>query len=143
MFRVPPNCIFEVDDFESDWTYKRPFDYIHARELEGCIANEDLFFQRAFQHLAPDGWFEIQASYAKLASDDDSRRRAPNAMLWEKNIAEGFNDFGKSLQSAVTWKEKLIKAGFVDVQQDVRKVCAVFARHHTECRMQASTSANV
>lgn len=122
--RVPPNCTFEVDDFEDEWLYKKPFDYIHSRELEGCIANEDLFFQRAFEHLVPGGWFETQTCYVHLASDDDSRQRAPSVILWESNLIEGFNRFGKSLQSVATWKEKLTKAGFVDVHQEVRKVCA-------------------
>lgn len=81
--------MFEIDDYESDWPYRKPFDYIHARELMGCIANEDLFIQRAFEHLAPGGWFEAQATYCYFASDDDSRRKAPNALLWEKNIVDG------------------------------------------------------
>ena len=125
MIRVPPNCIFEVDDFEADWMYKKPFDYIHGRELQGCIANVDLFIQRAFRHLAPGGWFEFQSAHPYFASDDDSRERAPSTVLWESNIVDGFNKFGKSVQLTDTWKERLIKAGFVDVQQDVRKVCAV------------------
>ena len=114
--------------------YQRPFDYIHARELEGCIADEDLFFQRAFKNLAPGGWFEIKASSSYFASDDDSRQRAHNTVLWEKKLAEGFSKFGKSLRSMVSWKDKLIKAGFVDVQQDVRKVCAIIRAH---CKWKA------
>ncbi|KAH8661723.1 hypothetical protein BGZ61DRAFT_368615, partial [Ilyonectria robusta] len=54
-----PNYTFEVDDFESEWLYRTPFDFIHARELEGCITNDDKLFQRAFQHLVPGGYIEL------------------------------------------------------------------------------------
>jgi hypothetical protein len=31
--RIPPNCKFYVDDFESEWEYRldEHFDYIHSR----------------------------------------------------------------------------------------------------------------
>lgn len=93
--------------------------------MEGCITNEDLLFQRAFEHLVPGGWLEVQAGYCYLASDDDFRERAPNALLLERSLVEGFNVFGMSMESMITWKEKLAKAAFVDIQQDVRKVCTL------------------
>ncbi|KAL1982645.1 hypothetical protein VTN96DRAFT_1015 [Rasamsonia emersonii] len=52
---VPPNCVFEIDDFETPWLYRADFDFIHGRELEGCIANEDQLFSRAFEYLKPGG----------------------------------------------------------------------------------------
>lgn len=119
-----------MDDFEDEWLYQKPFDYIHARELEGCIANEGVFFQRAFRHLVPGGWFEAQIFYGYFASDDDSRQRAPNVLLWEKSVIDGFNRFGKPINSVTTWKEKLAKAGFVDVHQEVLKVCAIYHSLH-------------
>ncbi|RSL77872.1 hypothetical protein CEP52_017679 [Fusarium oligoseptatum] len=33
---TPPNCLFETE-----WQYSGPFDFIHGRELEGCIADDD------------------------------------------------------------------------------------------------------
>lgn len=33
-FRVPPNCHFEVDDVEREWTWQEDsFDFIYARDL--------------------------------------------------------------------------------------------------------------
>ncbi|RSL95097.1 hypothetical protein CDV31_014047 [Fusarium ambrosium] len=119
---TPPNCIFEVDDFEDEWVYKTPFDFIHGRELEGCIGNEDQLFRRAFQHLAPGGYIEFQAAYTRWLSDDGTAEKAKNAQSWLKTLLEGTAKFGKSLECAVNWKEKLEAAGFIDVQQDIRKL---------------------
>ncbi|RSL59567.1 hypothetical protein CEP54_007261 [Fusarium duplospermum] len=119
---TPPNCIFEVDDFEDEWVYKTPFDFIHGRELEGCIGNEDQLFRRCFQHLAPGGHIEFQAAYTRWLSDDGTAEKATNAQSWLKTLLEGTAKFGKSLECAVNWKEKIEAAGFVDVQQEIRKL---------------------
>jgi len=34
---TPPNCAFEIDDFEAEWPFGIPFDYIHGRELAGSV----------------------------------------------------------------------------------------------------------
>src|ERR1700759_2500089 len=37
---VPPNCQFQVDDAEEQWTFqKNSFDYIHLRDLYHAIRN--------------------------------------------------------------------------------------------------------
>ncbi|KAE8148337.1 S-adenosyl-L-methionine-dependent methyltransferase [Aspergillus avenaceus] len=119
---VPPTCSFEIDDFESDWLYNRPFDFIHARELEGCIGNDEKFFQQAFKHLAPGGYFEIQAVTSPFLSDDNTLEQAEAAQLWMKNLVEGLRKFGKPIDNVGTWKDKLKKVGFVDVHQEIRKM---------------------
>ena len=41
---VPPNCHFEIDDVSLDWTFpSNHFDFIHIRELFGCIPDWDFF----------------------------------------------------------------------------------------------------
>jgi hypothetical protein len=120
--RTPPNCVFEVDDFESDWLYRKPFDYIHARELEGCIPDNDRLYEEAFKHVTPGGWFELQGVYAKFVSDDGTAEKATDANRWMKLLVEGGAKFGKSIDCASLWKEKLEKAGFVDIHEEVLKV---------------------
>lgn len=120
--RTPPNCVFEVDDFEAEWLYHAPFDFIHARELEGCISDDERFFQQALQHLTPGGCIEMQAVAAPFLSDDGTAEKAVNAQLWLKTLCEGSAQFGKPIDCATSWKAKLIAAGFVDVQEEVRKV---------------------
>ncbi|KAF4459994.1 demethylmenaquinone methyltransferase [Fusarium albosuccineum] len=119
---VPPNCIFEVDDFESDWPFEEPFDFIHARELEGCIRDDDRLFRQAFQHLTPGGYIELQAAYTRFVSDDDTGEKAENAHAWLQTLIDGLAQFGTPLDCAINWKQKLEAAGFIDVQQEVRKI---------------------
>ncbi|KAF4958037.1 hypothetical protein FSARC_11123 [Fusarium sarcochroum] len=119
---TPPNCVFEVDDFEADWLYHNPFDFIHARELEGCISKDDRFFEQALQHLKPGGYIEMQAVDATFWSDDGTDEKAVNAQLWLKTLIEGSAKFGKPLDVAPSWKAKLEAAGFVDIQEEIRKV---------------------
>ncbi|RKK65352.1 hypothetical protein BFJ69_g16355 [Fusarium oxysporum] len=119
---TPPNCTFEVDDFEAEWLYSKPFDFIHSRELEGCISEEDALFRRAFQHLKPGGYIEFQAAYPRWLSDDGTAEKAENAQSWLKTLIDGSAKFGKSLEGAIGWKEKLEKAGFVDVKQEIFKI---------------------
>ncbi|QPC59697.1 hypothetical protein HYE67_001928 [Fusarium culmorum] len=119
---TPTNCVFEVDDFEDPWVYKRPFDYIHARELEGCIANEDQFFERAFQNLSSGGYLEMQGQRAYFMSDDESIKKAVNAEVWAVALRESSIKFGKPIDCVTGWKDKMVKAGFVDVHQEIRKV---------------------
>ncbi|CAG9953140.1 unnamed protein product [Clonostachys rosea f. rosea IK726] len=119
---TPPNCFFEVDDYEAEWLYSKPFDFIHARELEGCIGDDDQLFRRAFEHLAPGGYIEFQAADPNWMSDDGTADKAENANSWLKTLVEGSAKFGKSLEIAVDWKEKMEKAGFVDIKQEILKV---------------------
>ncbi|KAH6953009.1 S-adenosyl-L-methionine-dependent methyltransferase [Fusarium avenaceum] len=119
---MPSNCIFEVDDFEADWLYHTPFDFIHARELQGCISNDDRFFKQALKHLTPGGYFEIQGVAAPFLSDDGTAEKAVNAQLWLNTLCEGAAKFGKPLDSAPSWKSKMEAAGFVDIHEEVRKI---------------------
>ncbi|RSL49825.1 hypothetical protein CEP54_012244 [Fusarium duplospermum] len=119
---TPPNCSFEVDDFEAEWLYSKPFDFIHSRELEGCIGDEDALFRRALQHLKPGGYIEFQAAFPRCLSDDGTAEKAENTQSWLKTLIDGSAKFGKSLEGAIGWKEKLEKAGFVDVKQEIFKI---------------------
>jgi len=121
--RVPPNCVFEIDDYESDWAYKNKFDYIHGRELIGCIGDEDRLFRQAFEHLKPGGYFELQSVESYFGSDDGTHEKAEFCQMWLHNLREAGDKFGKSFRNVPRWKEMMEKAGFVDVQDVVFKVC--------------------
>jgi hypothetical protein len=69
----------------------------------------------------------MQGIYAQFKSDDGTLEKAQDAQLWMKNICEGAAKFGKPLDTAPGWKDKLIEAGFVDVQQEIRKVGSALA----------------
>ncbi|KAE8353143.1 S-adenosyl-L-methionine-dependent methyltransferase [Aspergillus coremiiformis] len=119
---VPPNCQFEIDNFESDWLYKTPFDYIHARELAGCIGNVDKLFRQAFDHTSSGGYFELQAVSAHFLSDDGTADEAVTAQEWMGKIREAGRKFGKPLDDVNQWRQKLEDIGFVEVTETVLKL---------------------
>lgn len=122
--RVPPNCRFEIDDFEQPWSYSQPFDYIHGRELEGAIRDHDQLFQRAFQHLKPNGWMEMATMDVNCYSDDETHLNATCMQESVKNLHSASRMFGKDMTSASTWKQRMEQVGFVNVREEIWKVCS-------------------
>ncbi|KAM5433293.1 hypothetical protein McanMca71_004112 [Microsporum canis] len=120
---IPRNCTFEIDDFEEEWQYNESnlFNYIHARNLAGSISDYDHFFAQAYNSLLPDGYLEMQSTEANFFSDDGTRERAVTANLWQKLLVKGNKEFGKPLDVEHTWAEKMRRAGFVDVVDEVVK----------------------
>lgn len=49
LHRVPPNVKFEVDDIEDEWTYSRPFEYIHSRLMTSSLSDWPVFLRRCFE----------------------------------------------------------------------------------------------
>ena len=46
---VPPNCSFEVDDLEKDWTWTKPFDFIMSRAMSGSFSNYETYIKKAYE----------------------------------------------------------------------------------------------
>ena len=128
--RVPPNCRFEVDDFEDDWLFSRPFDFIHGRELEGSIRDHDRLFKQAFDNLKPQGYFEMQSIEVKFFSDDGTHLRATNCLSFNSMLRDASERFGKSIHTVNTWEESMKKAGFKNVVSEVYKVCLFLEANH-------------
>ncbi|KAI8710953.1 hypothetical protein NCS52_01524200 [Fusarium sp. LHS14.1] len=68
-----------------------------------------------------DEYPSAEAVYPRWLSDDGTAENAENAQGWLKVLIEGSIKFGKPLEVAVDWKEKMEQAGFVDVREEVRK----------------------
>ncbi|KAI0206761.1 tam domain protein [Astrocystis sublimbata] len=121
---VPPNAHFYIHDARlDDWWWPDPFDYIHIRMALGAWEDfETEVARKAFDHLEPGGWFEAQELFPTLRCDDDSMPAD-----WPPNLL--FNDLEdcarrehRPLDIATTYKQGLIKAGFVDVTEQVYKI---------------------
>lgn len=119
---MPANCVFEVDDFESDWSFSKPFDFIYGRALAGSVRDVPALLNRAKSNLNPGGWVEMVDIVTAFFSDDGSHERAPNMLLWAKLHTEGGEKFGKVTNIAPTLKQSMIEAGFVNVREEVYKV---------------------
>ncbi len=121
---VPQNCRFYVDDVESEWPHRpdEEFDFIHGRGMGGSIKDWDRLYQQIYTNLKPGGWVEMQEYEGWCTSDDDTLNNAPSVYKWQSLINEASIKFGKKVNEAATHKQRLIDAGFVDVQDDVYKV---------------------
>ncbi|CRG82966.1 hypothetical protein PISL3812_00313 [Talaromyces islandicus] len=120
---VPPNCRFEIEDVESDWLYgQQSMDYVHARAMSGSIRDWPAFFEQTMQCLRPGGWLEVQEYETIALSDDGTFDQAVNFRLWQENINEASRMFGKGFMDCWYHKERMEKAGFVNVTDDAYKV---------------------
>uniref|UniRef100_A0A364KKN3 Methyltransferase domain-containing protein n=1 Tax=Talaromyces amestolkiae TaxID=1196081 RepID=A0A364KKN3_TALAM len=113
---VPPNLRFEVDDYESEWSYSSKFDFIHGREMEGMVQDFDRLFAQSYQHLNPGGWAEFQSIELNCFCDDDSRQKAAAWVRWSENLHRAARTFGKNMRTVRTWPDKMREAGFRNVQ---------------------------
>jgi len=122
---VPPNCIFYVDDFESEWTFgpDEAFDFIHGRGIGGSVNDFGLLYSRIYRNLKPGGWVEVDEYESYISSDDDPNlEKIPNITKWLALCNEASAKFGKSISIAPEQKQYMIDAGFHNVRDDIYKV---------------------
>ncbi|KAJ5153955.1 uncharacterized protein N7500_009394 [Penicillium coprophilum] len=121
---VPTNLRFVVDDAESEWLYSpsQPFDFIHARDLGGAIADWPRLLRQSYEHLRPGGWIELQEFEVMLKSDDDSIRLAPALCEFLERLTQASEAFHRPMNIAEGHRQRLVEAGFEDVRDDVYKV---------------------
>ncbi|THD00149.1 hypothetical protein EYZ11_000340 [Aspergillus tanneri] len=119
---VPPNCIFEIDDFELDWNFSQPFDFIHARAIEGSVKDFPRLFSQAYEFLRPGGWFEVVDFTAGVFSDDESSQKSTSLLEWRDRLTEASEMFGKPLGVSPNYREWMIQAGFKNVREKIFKV---------------------
>lgn len=113
---VPPNCKFEIDDAEHEWTYpKNYFDLVHSRHLAQSIKDWQCYLERIYAHLKPGGYVEIyEAELAGLYSDDNTYRPDSNIHKWMQHYCEACKLMG--IPDPCTHLEKWVKeVGFEEV----------------------------
>ncbi|OKL64355.1 hypothetical protein UA08_00971 [Talaromyces atroroseus] len=111
---VPPNCKFEVDDYEEPWTFTQKFDFVHARMLAGSIADGTSLFQQIYNGLAPGGWFELQDFAFPVRSDDDTMKGTAFEELNEK-LCKALDMLGRDGGLAEKFRMLMLNAGFENV----------------------------
>ncbi|KAL4801637.1 S-adenosyl-L-methionine-dependent methyltransferase [Aspergillus unguis] len=111
---LPPNCRFEIDDYEQPWTFMLGFDFVHGRMLAGSICDVHGLFQQVYNNLAPGGWFELQDFAFPVKSDDNSLK---GSALEELNglVLEGLRILGRNGGLAEQYKQVMIVRGFENV----------------------------
>ncbi|KAL4803137.1 S-adenosyl-L-methionine-dependent methyltransferase [Aspergillus unguis] len=119
---VPPNCIFEIDDVTLPWTYPaNTFDFIHIREMFGCIPDWDEFFRNCWNCLKPGGYIEVVEHSVHPVADDDSMPASHFYNDWGRTVVESGELFGKTFEIWRESKDRLLRAGFVDVVEHTYK----------------------
>ncbi|KAI7320129.1 hypothetical protein KC315_g9547 [Hortaea werneckii] len=119
---VPPNCRFEIDNFELDWTFgENRFDFVHQRFLLGSISNHSRFYKEAFAALKPGGCIELVELEAHSYSDDDTLPEDSALVKWGHLITEAFEKTGRPFLEAEQYRAHLEDAGFEDVEMRLVK----------------------
>ncbi|RMJ20852.1 Methyltransferase [Aspergillus sp. HF37] len=119
---VPPNCFFEVNDYESEWDFSKPFDFIHGRNLAGTIRDCSVLYDRIKNNLKVGGWVEMVDFPGEIFSDDDTIKVAPNVVEWARLQVEACAKFGKEFNIATQHKQLMANAGFTNLKEEIYKV---------------------
>ncbi|KAL2215070.1 S-adenosyl-L-methionine-dependent methyltransferase [Thermoascus aurantiacus ATCC 26904] len=119
---VAPNTQFVIEDFEEEWVYdENYFDYIHGRTLAGSVRDWPELFAKAYKHLKPGGYLEMQEAPIWCWSDDDSLKPDSPLIQFLTILEQESSKAGRSLNIVDKLKPWMIDAGFRDVQVQVYK----------------------
>ncbi|KAL7755837.1 hypothetical protein ACKLNR_014364 [Fusarium oxysporum f. sp. zingiberi] len=119
--RVPPNCRFEIDDLEDEWTFKHPFDFIFIRSMIASFKSWPDILAKAFENLEPGGYIEVQDNIYPLASDDGTIHNT-DILTWSELMVKATNKIGRSITVASQFKSMLEDAGFIDIVEIKKKI---------------------
>ncbi|KAJ2898478.1 hypothetical protein MKZ38_003867 [Zalerion maritima] len=112
---IPPNCTFEIDDVEKEWTWSKPFDFVFARHMCASFQDYQGFVDKAFSALEPGGYLEMQDLDFPMRCDDDTMSKDSYIYKWTQGFVDAGENLGRPINSAPKYKRMLEKAGFVDV----------------------------
>jgi ubiquinone/menaquinone biosynthesis C-methylase UbiE len=119
---VPPNCRFEIDDFDGDWAFgSERFDMIHQRFLIGAISNKAEYYKQAYDALKPGGSIELVELELETYCDDDSVPPDSAMVRWGELMIEAFQKIGRHEPDGEEYKRILERTGFEDVHLETIK----------------------
>lgn len=116
VYSTPPNCRFEVDDVEDEWTFSYKFDFIHGRALISCFRDPASVIGQAFDALAPGGYLELQdVVYPTQYVGEPSKDSA--IVKWNELILTATAKSGRPWTNVQHYSRWMREAGFVDVEE--------------------------
>jgi trans-aconitate methyltransferase len=105
---TPPNCAFELDDVEEDWSFKKEsFDFIYAREFLTAIRDWNKLIRQSYEHLKPGGWLELSVTIPDIRTDDDSIPKDSAYVEAGRIFFEMATKMGTPLEAPRSWKEQV------------------------------------
>ncbi|TIC90087.1 putative methyltransferase tdiE [Colletotrichum higginsianum] len=117
---VPPNCRFEIDDVEKEWTWQEPFDFIFARHMNACFASWEKFLKQAYDNLEPGGYIELQDNAFPILCGDGTLKPDDAMARWSTLMMEGTELIGRPITVPADFRRLLGEAGFEDVVEHRR-----------------------
>lgn len=116
---VPPNCKFELEDFNDKWSdfnHPHTYDLIHARELLGTVPDWTTMYRKAYQALELGGWFDqAEPSILFLSEYSEFETEHPFSR-WNKVMIDAGEKAGMDFDIGAKIKDRLEAVGFVNVQ---------------------------
>ncbi|ORY11164.1 S-adenosyl-L-methionine-dependent methyltransferase [Clohesyomyces aquaticus] len=119
---VPPNVRFEVDDFESDWAFSTPFDFIFLRTLYFSVADWPRLVKQAYNGVKPGGWVEFQELDLQYYSEDGSFKDSSAMAGWLKILLDSSRNAGRDPCPGPKVEGWVKEAGFRNVVHQKIKV---------------------
>jgi SAM-dependent methyltransferase len=114
---VPPNCIFQVDDANQNWTFRELFDLIHGRYLRMGV-DKKKFFRQSHEHLKEGGWLEIKEFALPLCCDDNTLDGTALAQ-WGDDMMEASKALEAPFDNPHDYRQWMEEAGFDRVEEFV------------------------
>uniref|UniRef100_L2FAS6 Methyltransferase domain-containing protein n=1 Tax=Colletotrichum fructicola (strain Nara gc5) TaxID=1213859 RepID=L2FAS6_COLFN len=105
---VAPNVKFEVDDIEDEWTYTKPFEYIHSRHMTSSLADWKA-------NITPGGYLELQEAEMAFLSDDDTLPADSALVRFGELLRGAGTKFGRNFVVASELKGLMADVGFENV----------------------------
>jgi SAM-dependent methyltransferase len=118
---VPPNCTFQVFNYEDDWNFHHKFDFIHARMTIGSIANLDRLLRQGLEYLHPGGTIEF-LDVCPPKCDDGTISEDSDYAQWIKYWTEALSKSGRDPYLADKYESKMRDAGFTNISATKYKV---------------------
>ncbi|KLO85212.1 Uncharacterized protein LW94_5839 [Fusarium fujikuroi] len=118
---LPPNCRFEVDDINKEWTFpENNFDFIHIRYMTGTVPDWTELLKKAQRHLKPGGWIEHVELWGDARADDGTM--SPDSPL--KTWVKIFNQVAEKVGNPFFWNPADVfeKAGLKNITEKKVKV---------------------
>ncbi|KAF7846114.1 hypothetical protein BT93_L5227 [Corymbia citriodora subsp. variegata] len=118
---IPPNCKFEVDDYDSEWTYRQKFDFIRGGLLVTSLSDPTGLFRKAYNQLVPGGWFEMQDLMMPIACDDGTMDNTA-WHRWNGYFYDAMKKVGRDIGWAAQYRKFFEDLGFQNIEEHIFKV---------------------
>ena len=110
---------FELDDVETEWTHREPFDLVHVRFMAASILDWPNLVKQAYQHTKPGGWCEFKDFDLAFSSTDDSIPKDSSILKYHTLLIGAVNAIGKTHAPGPKLKEWVEVAGYENVHEQV------------------------